>query len=125
MAEKPQQPQLLDGELEFTYEKSAFFRVIHVDGAVGGVSAGNKTIHMAVYSERQPIPKRMVHLVKQGVLGKEISEKRESRKGIFREVESDLVMSVATATAIRNWLNERIAEVEAIAKAEVGEEAPR
>ena len=33
-----------DGELEFYFEKAAHFRVIHVDGAIGGLAPGGKFI---------------------------------------------------------------------------------
>ena|ERR1035437_2387583 len=99
-----------DGEMEFHFEKSTAFRVIHVDGAFGGI-APNRHIHMAVYSERQPIPKRIVHTIAGGVLGPELLEKRETRSGIFREIEADLVLTKESALAVRDWLDQRIAEM--------------
>jgi len=103
---------LMDGEIEFHFEKSAFFRSIHVDGAFGGVSPANQQVHMAVYSERQPLPKKVVQKIAHGVLGAEIPERRVGRAGIFRELESDLIMSVEVAISLRDWLNLRIAEVQ-------------
>lgn len=113
MADK-ETTRLPDGELEFHFEKASFFRVIHVDGAFGGVSPGNRLIHMSVYSERQPIPKKIVQKINHGVLGEEIPEKRIARSGIFRELEADLVMSLETATAIRVWLDQKINELQQI-----------
>ncbi|WP_145987240.1 MULTISPECIES: hypothetical protein [Bradyrhizobium] len=102
------------GEIEFHFEKSRYFRVIHVDGAAGGFSPGNRNVHLAIFSERSPLPRTVVHNVADGVLGAEIESRRESKKGVFREIEADLVMSIETAIALREWLNERITESELI-----------
>jgi len=103
---------LTDGEIEFHFEKSNFFRVIHVDGAFGGISPGTQMIHMSIFSERQPIPKKVVQKIQHGVLGAEILEKRESRSGIFRELEADLAISLDVAVALRVWLDQRINELQ-------------
>lgn len=103
-----------DGEIQFHYEKSKFFRVVHVDGAAGGLSPGNRQIHMAVFSERTPLPRSMTHLIVNGELGAEIESKRDMKTGAFRELESDLVMTIDVAVAIRDWLNAKIEEAAAI-----------
>ena len=105
---------LLEGELEFHFEKSNFFRVIHVDGAYGGFSPANLQIHMAVFSERQPIPRKVVQEVRAGELGAEIPAKRVGKTGMFRELEADLVMSVETAIALRVWLDQKINEAQSL-----------
>ena len=99
-------------ELEFYFEKGFFFRVVHVDGAFGGVAPAGGQIHMSVYNERHPIPQKAVHEVNHGMLGKEITEKRVTRPGIYREVEADLVFNLQTAIAIRSWLDDRIKELQ-------------
>jgi len=105
--------ELITGELEFHFHKSNFFRVVHVDGAFGGVSPGTGTINMAVYSERAPIPKSITHAVVDGIVGAENLSKRSALTGIFREVETDLVMSMEVAVVIRDWLDARIKELAA------------
>jgi hypothetical protein len=110
--EKDAHDRVVHGELEFHFEKANFFRVIHVDGAFGGISPANQLIHMSVFSERQPIPKLIVQKVDHGLLGEEVSEKRVVKSGIFREIEADLVMSVDIAIAIRGWLDERITQIQ-------------
>ena len=45
---------LTDGEMEFHFEKSNFFRVIHVDGAFGGISPGTQ---MATAHSKKGCPK--------------------------------------------------------------------
>jgi hypothetical protein len=103
-----------DGNMAFIYEKGAYFRVIHADGVIGGISPGTGLVNMSVFSERSPIPKKVVHSVSHGVVGPEIMEKREIREGLFREVEADLVMSVEVAIALRGWLDDRIKEIQTV-----------
>lgn len=103
-------------EVEFHYLKSTHFRTIHADGAIGSVTPG-RYIHMAIYSERQPIPKEIVQEVKtDGTLGNVIQEKTISLEGIVREMEIDVLMSVATAKSVVVWLQEKIQQVEQINK---------
>jgi hypothetical protein len=96
--------------IEFQYQKSRFFRVIHADGAFGGVSAGLQ-IHMALFNQRRPIPKKMVYeLLPGGSLGQEL--KRESEPGMIREVEVDVVLTADTAKALITWLAEKVNDIE-------------
>jgi len=107
-----EKPSFAQGELEFNFEKSNFFRSIHVDGFFGGVSPANLLLHMAVFNERQPIPQKVFHPVKDGVLQPETMEKRVVRSGLFREVEADLIMNMEVAMALRAWLDEKITEMQ-------------
>lgn len=104
----------LDGEIRFFFEKSQNFRVIHCDGAFGGPApnASVGLIHMALFSERLPLPKSVVHEIQGGQIGHELLEKRDSKDGVFREVEADVIMSLATAASIRDWLTEQIRVIE-------------
>ncbi len=107
MAKQDKPPQLT-----FNYIKSTQFRVIHVDGAFGGV-APRGHIHMSVYSERVAIPRVIVHQIdKDGKLGKEIIGKRESREGVEREMEVDLVFGLEEAKALHDWLTTQIEQLE-------------
>ena len=94
-------------ELEYDFIKSNFFRVIHADGAFGGL-APNGNVHMALYSERRAIPTKVIHAVVNGELGPEIPAKRQGRKGLVREVEIDVVMTIEQAEALRMWLVDKI-----------------
>jgi hypothetical protein len=94
-------------EIDIDFLKSAHFRVIHVDGAWGGVSP-HLNIHMTVYNERPAIPQKMVHAVTpDGELGPELSKR--SRAALVREVEADLIMNLSTAKALHEWLGKQIA----------------
>ena len=118
MTQRTMEPE--NGEVDFHFEKAAAFRVVHVDGAFGGLSPSGRHIHMTVFSERQPIPRKVVHQIAAGVLGPEIVERRETRTGVFRELEADLVLTKEAALAIREWLEQRIAELTQAEEAMVG-----
>ena len=94
--------------LTFDYIKSNHFRVIKVDGVVGGIAPNGETIHMGVFNERTPYPQQVVHEVDQeGALGKEIS--RKSRDTTFiRELEAGLVFSPEMARVIIRWLERNL-----------------
>lgn len=102
--------QLAEGEVSFVYEKGTYFRVVHTDGVVGGIAPGTELIHMSVFNERHPIPRKSVYTVVGGRIGPELVDKREVRQEVFREVEVDLVFSLQTAIALRGWLDDRISE---------------
>jgi hypothetical protein len=106
-------PQVSDSaEIEFVFERSAFYRVIHVDGAFGGVSPGPMLIRMALYNESLPIPEKITHRMNDVGLGEEILEKREGASSISRQLEADLVMSLETAIGLRVWLDLKISELQ-------------
>ncbi|MCA9523477.1 MAG: hypothetical protein KC609_21025 [Myxococcales bacterium] len=94
-------------EVAFHFLKSANYRTVHADGVWGGI-APNLTIQMHFYSERLPIPQKVVHSFESGVLGGEIQEKREGKSGLVREVEVGVTMNVAQAEALISWLREKI-----------------
>jgi len=98
-------------EIKFHYIKSQYFRAIHVDGFIGGVTP-NLDIHMALFNERSPIPQESVYrITEEGKLADEIMDRRKSREGIVREVEADLIMKLEKAQALVEWLEEKIKTV--------------
>src|SRR5262245_651851 len=103
MARKPRIPKTI----AYDFIKSNFFRVIHADGAFGGLSP-NGYVHMQLYNERRAIPKTMVHAIEGGELGGKLVAKRKERKALVREVEVDVVMNIAQAEALRAWLEDKI-----------------
>jgi len=112
MAVKKKQRNI--NEIEFDFIKSNFFRVIRADGAFGGIAPGG-AIHMAIYSERQAIPTKTVHSLEGQQLGPEILKKREGRSAIVREVEIDVVLELPQAIVFRQWLDEKITQLQQIA----------
>lgn len=105
---------LSEQKVVFEYIKSPFFRVIHADGMIGGLTpAGN--LHVVFYSERPPVPQKMSHAVNaDGTLGDAIPEHTKVREGIIREMDVDAVMSVQVAEALMTWLAARVAEAKAL-----------
>ena len=66
---------------------------------------------MSFYSERAPIPKKLVHKVtSEGVLGNEIS--RETKAGLIREVDVEVIMDLDMARSFRDWMDEKISFLE-------------
>jgi hypothetical protein len=84
----------LPPKVRFDYIKSPQFRVVHVDGAYGGITPRGQ-LFISLYSERLPIPTAIVHqLNPNGQLGDEILSERETRKGVVREVEIGLQFDI-------------------------------
>lgn len=100
----------------FKYVIPDHLRDCYVNGAWGGVTP-RKDIHMHLYSERNTIPKESIHDInKDGTISK--NEVQVKGGDVVRLIQSSAIMDVATAVAIRNWLNKMIAAVERPKKAE-------
>ena len=96
--------------IEFHYVKSNYFRVIHADGAYGGVTSRG-LIHLDIFSERSPIPQKTQHeITVNGKLGKEVE--KQGKSGVVREVEIGVVMNLDNAKSLVEWLNDKIAILE-------------
>jgi hypothetical protein len=88
----------------FEYIKSPLFRVIHADGAIGGVTPTG-SIHFALYSERGAIPRQTVHPRNpDGTLGDAIPSQTIQRPGVIREMDVDVVMNVGFVPVFITWL---------------------
>ncbi len=98
--------------INFHFVKSADYRVIHVDGAHGGITP-HGFVQMTLYAERQPIPQRTTHEVSSGQVGDELTDERLGRDGPVRECEVTAILSLPTATALRDWLEKRIEQLNA------------
>ncbi len=103
-AESPQ-------EITFHYIKSNHYRVVHADGAWGGITPRG-LIQINFYSERQAIARQTVHPLQGETLGEEIRERRQSRNGPVREIEVGAIMDLSSARSLRKWLDEKIGELE-------------
>jgi hypothetical protein len=99
-------------KLRIEYEKSRLFRVVHADGAFGGTTP-RLGLFISFYSERFPIPRVLTYEVtSSGAPGAELSAERESKQGIFREVEVGVTLDFSAAKSLASWLNEKVAELE-------------
>ena len=92
--------------IDFHYIKSNSFRVVHADGVWGGPTPRGY-LTMAFYSERHPIPQKLTHELKpEGTLGDPIV--RETKQGVVREVEVEVVLDLEMAKGMFEWLKEKI-----------------
>jgi hypothetical protein len=103
-------------KVPFHYIKSNSFRVVHVDGAIGGPTPGG-LIFASLYSERAAIPQMMVHDVVEGHVGAERLDERIGKEGVVREIEVGLMIHVETAKLIVKWLQEKVDLVEKLKSA--------
>lgn len=102
-------------KITFHYIKSNSFRIIHVEGAIGSINP-RLNIHMAIWNERASIPTKSVFPIVGDAIGEEIRNERESKGGLVREIEADLVFDLESAKKLSAWLTTKIAEVEEIMK---------
>ena len=99
--------------ITFEYVRSPFFRVVHSNGAWGGITP-RQELAVTFYSERRSIPRHVTHeFTSDGRLGPEIS--REDAQNIQRECEVEVLMSMAEAVNLYRWLGTKIEEWRQIA----------
>lgn len=88
--------------VKFHLVKGNFFRVIHADGVVGGITP-SREIFLSLFNERDAIPQLIEQAINaDGSLGEEI--KRSGKEGIVREIEVGVMLNVKTAKLIADWL---------------------
>lgn len=101
------EPESSEETFKIHYIKSNHFRVIHVDGMIGGLAPSADGIEMALFSERLPIPKSTLNkFIDDDGTYEELSTL--GREGITREVDINAIMSVETAEKIGRWLLEQV-----------------
>lgn len=93
--------------------KSNLYRNIHVDGAFGGITPQGG-IHLALFSERTPIPSEVVLEFDSETGAKEDKRERVQRDGLVREMEVGAILSIDTAKNLGIWLLEKVREIEAV-----------
>jgi hypothetical protein len=96
MADKP---QTIPEFISFDYIKGTQFRVVHADGAIVGATPGGLSI--SFFTERQPIPRRVVHKVgKDGSIGEEMVDQRVVRDAVVRDTDVCIVMTQDVARKV-------------------------
>jgi hypothetical protein len=92
--------------VKFYFIKSNFFRVVHADGAIGGLTP-SRQIFISVYNERAAIPKIIeMNISPDGHLGEEIS--REGKEGLVREMEMGIILNGHAAELLAETLLESV-----------------
>lgn len=98
-------------EVPIHFIKATNFRVIHASGVWFGGDV-QQNLHLTFYSERSPIPKKIVLKVnEQGMAVGEDESKRESKVGVIREMEVDIVLSVPAAVDLHKALGDNLKNV--------------
>lgn len=95
----------------FDYIKSQHFRVVRADGAIGGLTPAGG-IHFALYTERHPIPRRLVHQIDEGGVGAVLPNETVSKDAIVREMDVDVFLTIDVARSLYRWLGDKIEEWE-------------
>lgn len=114
MTEADQGQDAGERRVAFDMLKSNFFRVIHVEGAFGGVSPHGQ-LRVVLFNERYAIPKHTEHVLEpDGTLGGELRAARDGRNAIVRELECEIVMTLESAKLIHTWLSGKIKDLEKI-----------
>ncbi len=106
-------PRKVNGEVEFHYIKGQSHRVVHVDGAQGGISPTARNLVLSLFSERRAIPTLQIIPVQEGTL-QAVPIRTEGKDGIVREIEMTAIMDWETVTALHEWMGKQIALHEAI-----------
>lgn len=112
MVEENKQDQVLP-KLRVYFTKSNFFRVVHADGLVGSVTP-KRDIFISFYNERIPIPDSIVYELspKGAVISEVESERITTTKGVIREMEVGVVLDLADARSLIDWLRQMVGEAE-------------
>ncbi len=98
-------------EVAFDYIKGQFFRVIHADGAIGGITPQG-LVHIGFFSERPPFARRIVQRAKpDGTLGETVVEKSVVRDAIVRELDVDVIMTYSVLENLHAWIGQRLEEL--------------
>jgi hypothetical protein len=101
-------------QLPVHFIKSTSFRVIHANGVWYG-GDNQRNLHLTFFNERNPLPKMMVvNLDENGAVLGEDESKRESKQGIVREMEVDIVLSLQVAMDLYKTLGENLKAIEEV-----------
>jgi hypothetical protein len=120
MADDPKPPDSF--KIQFHYLKSSDYREVACHGAIGNITPQGK-IWMALYAERQPLPRTVAYPFPRPAEGQKTISFDEatagppildSREGIIRHVELSAYLDVDTAERLQKWLGDRVAEVRAL-----------
>tara|TARA_R110002049_G_scaffold186209_1_gene354479 strand:- start:15 stop:395 length:381 start_codon:yes stop_codon:yes gene_type:complete len=86
----------------------------YVNGAYGGVNPGGEIV-INFYLERTGLPNKQVFAINDQGKGEELIEKREPlnlEQSVVRVVENGVILDLARAKDIRDWLGKQIAHLE-------------
>jgi hypothetical protein len=102
----------LPEKVKIHYIKTPQFRNIFISGVYGGGALGINKIYMGLFSDRMPFPQITVSNVENGMVTSENNSEKISKDGIIRDVEANVILDLATAKILVNWLQEKIKGLE-------------
>ena len=107
-----------NNEFTFKYIFTYDYNPVYVNGAHGGISPRGELI-ANFYLERQPLPNELTHSVsKEGAIGDVSSvDPKDLNSSLVRYVPCGIVLNYGSARNLHQWLGEKIAEMERMAKA--------
>lgn len=94
-------------KLPIRYKQGANYRIYYADGALGSWSP-RSNLSIDFYIDRPPIPEVVIHEIEGDQLGKVVDQVGD--KGLNRERQFGLILSVQTAVELRDWLTKKIEE---------------
>jgi hypothetical protein len=97
-----------DDRVNIDFIKGTLFRTISPDGLMGSVTPLGK-IQIALFSERQAIPQRVVYKLEDGELGESIET--IGRNAIVREIDAVVTLDLLVAESLLGFLEDRLKEV--------------
>lgn len=100
--------------MEAQFVRSNFYRVVHADGAWGGLTPHGQ-IRMAIYSEAQQFPQSVTYDISSG----RAEEVGRTPTGLgpnklIRELEVDVVLDLRVARSLHDWLGGKITQLERV-----------
>lgn len=102
-------------DVKFHFIKSPAYQEHPCHGAFGGITPLGDNVFLAFYTERLPIPTATVHTVSdQGELGVEMRDRRESREGVVRIIQTGFYLDRDRAVSVRDWLDSKIKEMDEV-----------
>ena len=111
-SQSPGEPAPIEFKTQFV--KSNFYRVVHADGAFGGITP-NGHIRMAIYSEARKFPDTVTYTVNpEGRLSESSRSPDVPRGETTRDLEVDIVMTADVARSVRDWLDGKIKDLETV-----------
>jgi hypothetical protein len=110
VSEPESQKKEVPSRLLYHWIKSGLFRVVHADGAYGGISSRG-FLHFALYNERAAIPRvseRDITVSEDGSVSAGPERTTDSREGLVREVEVEIMMDYRTAVEFLEWFEQKV-----------------
>jgi len=102
---------MAEEKITFVYQHAPNYRPEYISGVWGGINPSG-LIEAHFYSDHIPLPETTIHKIEEGKMGKAISKTPEHTIGPTRIVKQGVVMDLQLAKSFRDWLDDKIGELE-------------